>query len=137
MAKVLPQWCKQAKTELINRDMTINMLAEAIGKTREFTSGVINGRIYSKPAVKEICDYLNIPEKAGEQIDFKLSDWCKQVKCELTVRDMKISDLANEVGMSKNYTSAIVNGRVYSEPAIRTISEFLNISQTACSLNCN
>lgn len=64
MGKVLSPWCKQAKCELINRDMTINSLAEAIGKTREYTSAVVNGRIYSEPAIKAISDVLNIKETA-------------------------------------------------------------------------
>lgn len=64
MAKVLSPWCKQAKCELINRDMTVGELAEKIGKSREYTSAVINGRIYSEPAVKEISDVLNISETA-------------------------------------------------------------------------
>ena len=64
MAKSLSPWCKQVKKELIDRDMSVSELAEAIGKTREYTSAVVNGRIYSEPAVKEISDALNITESA-------------------------------------------------------------------------
>ena len=64
MAKSLSPWCKQVKKELIDRDMSVSELAEAIGKTREYTSAVVNGRIYSEPAVKEISDVLNIAESA-------------------------------------------------------------------------
>ncbi len=64
MGKVLSPWCKQAKKELIDRDMTVSELAQAIGKSREYTSAVVNGRIYSEPAVKAISDVLNITETA-------------------------------------------------------------------------
>lgn len=64
MGKILSPWCKQAKKELIDRDMTVGELAQAIGKSREYTSAVVNGRIYSGPAVKAISDVLNITETA-------------------------------------------------------------------------
>jgi len=64
MAKVLSPWCKKVKCELVNRDMTVNALAEMIGRSREYTSAIVNGRIYSEPAVKEISDVLNISETA-------------------------------------------------------------------------
>ena len=68
MKKILSDWCKQVKCEMINRDMSVDELAHAIGKTREWTSGVVNGRIYSKPTVKAICDVLNIKEYAKSSI---------------------------------------------------------------------
>ena len=66
MARKLSPWCKSAKCELIKRDMSIAELAEKIG--REYTSGIINGRIYSEPAVKLISDELNISETAQAQL---------------------------------------------------------------------
>lgn len=65
MGKILSPWCKQAKCELINRDMSVSQLAQTIGKSREYTSAVVNGRIYSEPAIKAISDVLNIPETAA------------------------------------------------------------------------
>ncbi len=62
MEKVMSLWSKHAKCELINRDMTVDDLAEAIGKSREYTSAVVNGRIRAEPAIKAISDVLNIPE---------------------------------------------------------------------------
>lgn len=69
MKKVLSNWCKQVKCELINRDMTVNELADLIGKSREYTSAVVNGRVYAKPVVKEISDILNIQENARSLVD--------------------------------------------------------------------
>lgn len=64
MGRVLSPWCKQAKKAMIDQDITVSELAEKIGKTREYTSSVINGRVYAEPVVKEISDVLNIPETA-------------------------------------------------------------------------
>lgn len=66
-----------------------------------------------------------------------LSSWCKDAKCALIRRDMTLSELAKKVGLSREYTSAVVNGRIYSEPAVKAISDELNISETACSLSDN
>lgn len=63
-----------------------------------------------------------------------LSPWCKQVKHELIDRDMTISDLAEQVGITRQYASEIVNGRRYSEPAVKAISDFLNVAETAQTL---
>ena len=65
----------------------------------------------------------------------ELSPWCKQVKIRLIELNMTTSDPASKVGLTRIYTSAIVNGRVYSEPAIKKISDVLNISESACSLS--
>lgn len=64
MARELPGWCKAAKIELVKRDMSITELAEKIGKTREWTSAVVNGRVYSEPTMKEISNYLNIENES-------------------------------------------------------------------------
>lgn len=64
MKKVLSPWCKQAKCEMINHDLTVGELAEKIGKSREYTSAVLNGRVYAEPVVKAISDVLNIEESA-------------------------------------------------------------------------
>lgn len=62
MEKELSLWCKHAKCELINRDMTVDELSMAIEKSKEYTSAVINGRIKAEPAIKAISDILNIPD---------------------------------------------------------------------------
>ena len=63
-----------------------------------------------------------------------LSPWCKQAKIRLIELDMTVAELARKVGLTREYTSAIVNGRMYSEPAIKAISDVLNITESACSL---
>lgn len=65
----------------------------------------------------------------------KLSVWCKAVKIEMIKRDWGVSDLASAVHMSREYVSAVINGRVYSGPAVKSISDMLNIEETAQSLS--
>ncbi len=64
MGKVLSPWSKRAKIAMIELDMTVSELADKIGRTREYTSAVVNGRVYAESAVKAISDVLNIPETA-------------------------------------------------------------------------
>nr|DAO80774.1 MAG TPA: Regulatory protein-modification, helix-turn-helix, transcriptional regulato, DNA [Caudoviricetes sp.] len=63
MGKLLSPWCKEAKKALIDMDMTVAELAQKIGRSREYTTAVINGRIYAEPMVKVISDALNIKEE--------------------------------------------------------------------------
>ena len=62
MERELSPWRKSVKHALIDRDMQIVDLADALGMTRVHVSQVINGKVKSKAAVKKISDYLNIPD---------------------------------------------------------------------------
>lgn len=53
----------------------------------------------------------------------KLSPWCKAVKIAMIQKDWGVADLAQAVKMTKEYTSAVINGRVISEPAVKVISD--------------
>ena len=57
-------WSKSVKIALIQRDWNIGDLAEAIGKSREYTSAVVNERVRAAPSAQAISDILNIPNTA-------------------------------------------------------------------------
>lgn len=57
-----------------------------------------------------------------------LPNWCKIAKKKMIDLDMSVSELANKISMTREYTSAIINGRAYSQSAIKSISDVLNIS---------
>lgn len=57
----------------------------------------------------------------------KLSPWCKEVKIALIRKDMNITELADELGMSRGHVSAVVNGRAYSQNTVKLISDYFNI----------
>lgn len=57
----------------------------------------------------------------------RLPDWCKNAKIAMIEQDLSISQLAEKTGMARPYVSSIVNGRVYSEKAVKSISDFLHI----------
>ena len=63
----------------------------------------------------------------------KLSDWAKSVKIEMIRRDWDMNDLAEAIGKSREYTSAVVNERVRAEPTAKIISEVLNVPDTSYS----
>lgn len=58
----------------------------------------------------------------------KLPAWCKRVKIRLIEKDITISQLATAIGVTRQYASAIINGRVIAEPVIKKISDYLEIS---------
>jgi len=60
----------------------------------------------------------------------KLSTWCKNAKIEMIRRDIKTTTLAKNLGMNRSYVSSILNGRVYSGPAVKRISDYLGISDS-------
>lgn len=61
----LPRWCKDAKKEMIEKDMEAIDLAEQIGVTRQSITAVINGRAKSDLITTKISKILNI-EKPTE-----------------------------------------------------------------------
>ena len=62
MKKKLSKWCKNVKIERVKKDLEVQDLAAALGMNRSYVSSIINGRVYSVPAVKKISDYLGIPD---------------------------------------------------------------------------
>lgn len=58
--RILPQWCKEAKCALINRDMKVVDLAEALGISRTYTSQVVNGMSYAPEIAQKISAELNL-----------------------------------------------------------------------------
>lgn len=68
MNKNLSPWCKTAKKTMIDRDLSVNDVADGIGMARSYVSTILNGRVYSKIAVKRISDYLGIQDSDGTTI---------------------------------------------------------------------
>ena len=58
------EWSKAVKIALIQRDWGIGDLAKAIGKSREYTSAVVNERVRAAPSAQAISDILNVPNTA-------------------------------------------------------------------------
>lgn len=56
-----------------------------------------------------------------------LSPWCKSAKKAMIDKDLSIQDLAKSIGFTREYVSAIVNGRQYSTEAVNKISQYLEI----------
>lgn len=56
-----------------------------------------------------------------------LPQWCKAAKCALIMKDMKVVDLSQMIGISRVYTSQVVNGMQYAPEIASKISEVLDI----------
>lgn len=66
--------------------------------------------------------------KEGKNVGNKLPMWCKRAKIRLIERDLSVGELSSKLGMARTYVSSVLNGRVYSEVAIKRISDYLDIS---------
>lgn len=63
MKSDIPEWGKEVKKALIDKNMSTAELAEAINLSRSYVSNVINGN-FNFPDVKQrISDYLGVPSK--------------------------------------------------------------------------
>ena len=62
-----------------------------------------------------------------------ISPWGKAVKTAMIQRNWTNKNLADAAHLSREYVSAVVNGRVISQSAIKAISDALGISEPACS----
>lgn len=58
--KPKPSWYTAAKIAMVERDIGVTELAEAIGYSREHTSSVLNGGTISFEAEDRICAYLGV-----------------------------------------------------------------------------
>ena len=47
MKRTLPTWCKEVKKSMIDDDLNVTELAERVGLSRNYVSGVVNGRVYA------------------------------------------------------------------------------------------
>ncbi len=47
MKRILPTWCKEVKKSMIDDDINVTELAERVGFSRNYVSGVVNGRVYT------------------------------------------------------------------------------------------
>ena len=55
-----PDWGKEVRIKLIEKDMTVSDLAENVGLSRTHVSAVICGRLESVNAKEKICQYLGL-----------------------------------------------------------------------------
>lgn len=56
-----------------------------------------------------------------------LSPWSQAVKIEMIKRNLSVSDIAKQIGKTREYTSRVIHGRTYAEPTMKQISDLLNI----------
>ncbi len=58
----------------------------------------------------------------------KRTMWCKAVLKALIDRDMSVAELAKEVGIVREYCSAIVHGRTSAPDMAKKIAKYLDIN---------
>ena len=133
MKKETSQWSKDVRKAVIDKDMTLNQLAESIGYSYAVVSSVINGR-YSNASYKTIAEKIN--KELGttglpERVDTPSDEWCQAVKIELVKRKMSVNQLAEKASVSRDRLSMVINGRMMNEQIVEKVNSLLNISLSA------
>lgn len=126
----LSRWGKDVRIALINRNMSIKELSEALGLSYAVVSGVINGT-YSNSTYKDIAEKIN--EALGtegwpERVSTPSNAWCKAVKKALIDKDISLIDIASQLGVSRDTVSLIVNGKRRDDEIIDAINRKLGIT---------
>ena len=67
LPRKLPKWCKIAQIKMIEKDISVNSLADELGKTRQYVSMLINGRLITDSGRKMISDYLGIKDDYDDE----------------------------------------------------------------------
>ena len=68
MKRTLPTWCKEVKKSMIDDDLNVTELAERVGLSRNYVSGVVNGRVYAPEIAKIISKDRNFTVPYTENI---------------------------------------------------------------------
>lgn len=63
MKRILPTWCKEVKKSMIDDDINVTELAERVGFSRNYVSGVVNGRVYAPEIAKVIGEDRHVIHK--------------------------------------------------------------------------
>lgn len=132
--KKTSKWGKDVKKAAIDKNMTLKQLAETIGYSNTTISQVINGR-YSNSSYKEIAEKINdvlgtkgLPERTETS-----EEWCQLVKIELVKQSMTIKELAEQMNISRDRLSLVINGKMMNESIVSSINKLLGISMTTVS----
>lgn len=128
----ITQWGKEVKKAAIEQDMSLLDVAYKAHLNYQAVTALINGR-YAKRNYAEMAEKINavlgttgIPPRPPVPSD----EWCKAVRKSMVDNDMmKVNDLAEQTGFSRDRVSLVINGNFYDEPVIEKINVILNISE--------
>ena len=76
MKRTLPTWCKEVKKSMIDDDLNVTELAERVGLSRNYVSGVVNGRVYAPEIAKIISKDRNITVPYTELKSYYCKNMC-------------------------------------------------------------
>ena len=129
----LAAWVKAVKIEMVQRDLNVSELAEAIGKTKAHTASVINGKLIAPNTASAISNYLGIEDAPYENIRRAMAPWTKAVKIALIERDWSVDDLARAIGKSRKFTYDVMRGYMIYPDTAKLISDALGIEEAPYS----
>lgn len=127
--KKFSDWVKDAKDATEKKGLTVEKIAEEINVSTSYLHGIMSGRVFSRSMIQKVSEYLEIEWNVKNNRE--KSDWWKNANIAMLEKGINTNELADSIGLRREYVSAILNGRVVSKPAIQKISDFLNIACNA------
>lgn len=127
MENILAEWMKDVKVQMIRRDIGLDDLSAAVGKSRSHTSAVIHGNVIAPDTARAVSEILGVEAPPCSEVKEAIAGWGKLVKIALVERDWKTKDLAKELGKSRDYTGGLMNGYHINKAAARAICEILGV----------
>lgn len=130
-------WGEDVKVAILRQHTTQVEVAEKAGINYQMLSSLINGRCTSRnyaamaEKVNMILGTSGIPPYPKAASD----EWCGEVRKMLQIKRMKINDLANAIGFTRDKVSLVINGKLYDEAIIDKVNEYLVIAIPAISDN--
>ena len=133
MMQEISRWGKDVKKAVIDQNMTLKQLAEKTGYSNATISKVVNGR-YSNASYKNIAKKIN--EVLGtnglpERTEMPSDEWCQSVKVELVKRNMTVNKLSQQLDVSRDRLSLVLNGKMMNEEIINGVNNLLEINLIA------
>ena len=123
----LSQWSKDVKKALIDRGWTMRVLAGKIGYSATTVSEVIAGR-YPNATGDAIVEKINtLLGTEGSPRRIVTDEWKDSVKVAMIKKHLSVNDVADELGVTRDKMSQIINGRQWDEEIIAKLVETLEI----------
>lgn len=123
----LSQWAKDVKKSLIDRDMTMSDLAIKLGYSPHTVSAVVTGK-YPNATGETIVEKINTllgTEGSPERVSTE--EWQESIRIGMIKKHLSVTDLAADIGVTRDKLSQIINGRQMDEDVVAKVVERLEI----------
>lgn len=133
----LPEWEKEVRKALIEKEINLQSVSEKIGYSYSVVTALLSGRIVKGnylDIAKKINEFLGI-QVLPEKPQLPSSEWCGAVRAQLFVSKMNMNQLSKAAGFNRDRVSLVLNGHAMDRPVIEKINEVLGVKVPVVSMS--